>query len=80
MTFNSNNTGIYHDNGGGETTFTWNFADATNTKLVWVWNNPTGEVTVTWENIKYDDGAIRYTEYYEQFGQNILVSATRIPK
>jgi hypothetical protein len=80
MTFNSNNTGIYHDNAGGETTFTWSFTDATNKKLIWVWNNPTGIINVTWENINYDDGAIRYTEYYQQFGYNILTAAIRIPK
>ncbi len=80
MTFNANNTGVYHDNAGGNTSFTWNFTDASNTQLIWVWNNPTGQITITWENINYDDGAIRYTEYYNQFGSNILVSATRIPK
>src|SRR5437762_4700641 len=71
MTFNPNNTGIYHDNLAGETTFTWNFTDASNKKLIWLWNNPYvpgGPITVTWENINYDDGAIRYTEYYTQSG------------
>jgi hypothetical protein len=83
MTFNSNNTGIYHDNLGGETTFTWNFTDASNKKMVWLWNNPYvpgGPITITWENINYDDGAIRYTEYYTQSGTNILSAIVRIPK
>ena len=80
MTFNANGTGIYHDNAGGNTTFTWNFTDATNKKLVWIWNNPTGLITVTWENINYDDGGIRYTEYANQSGFNTLVSEIRIPK
>jgi len=80
MTFNANGTGTYHDNAGGNTSFTWNFTDASNKKLVWIWNNPTGTITVNWENINYDDGAIRYTEYANQFGFNTLVSEIRIPK
>jgi hypothetical protein len=83
ITFNSNNTGIYHDNAGGETTLTWNFTDPSNKTLVWIWNNPYATpsmITVTWENINYDDGAIRYTEYYTQSGTNILSSIVRIPK
>ena len=80
MTFNANNTGIYHDNAGGETTFTWSFMDASNKTLVWIWNNPVEQITLTWENISYDDGAIRYTEYSNQFGANTLVAAVRIPK
>jgi len=80
MTFNVNNTGIYHDNAGGETSFTWTFTDASNKTLVWVWNNPVEQITVTWENIGYDDGAIRYTEYSNQFGANTLVSEVRIPR
>jgi hypothetical protein len=80
MTFNANNTGIYHDNAGGESSFTWHFTDSTNKKLVWVWNNPTGTITVNWENINYDDGGIRYTEYANQSGFNTLVSEIRIPK
>jgi hypothetical protein len=79
MTFNSDSTGIYSDNAGTQTTFTWNFTDASNKKLVWVWNLPS-PVTVTWENINYDDGAIRYTEYANQNGFNTLVSEVRIPK
>jgi len=80
MTFNPGNTGIYHDNAGGNTTFTWSFTDTTNKQLVWVWNNPTGTIILTWENLDYHNGAIRYTEYAEQFGYNTLVSETRIPK
>jgi hypothetical protein len=80
MNFKSNGTGIYHDNVGGETTFTWNFTDATNTKLVWVWNNPSGTITNKWENIVYDNASLRYTEYANVNGVNTLVSETRIPK
>jgi hypothetical protein len=79
ITFNSSNTGTYTDNSGIQTSFTWNFTDATNTKVIWLWNLPT-PLTVTWENISYHDGAIRYTEYYTQNAVNVLASETRIPK
>jgi len=79
ITFNANNTGVYTANDGSQNSLTWNFTDATNTRIVWLWNLPQ-PVNVTWENIVYDDGAIRYTEYFTQFGVNILSSAIRIPK
>jgi hypothetical protein len=79
ITFNSDNTGIYVNDAGAQTSLTWNFSDPTNRKLVWIWNLPT-PVTVTWENITYDDGAIRYTEYFTQNGISVLSSGVRIPK
>ena len=79
ITFHSNNTGTYQDNTGTQSSFTWNFTDASNKKLVWLWNLPS-PVTITWENISYDDGALRYTEYFTQFGVSVLSSAIRIPK
>ena len=79
ITFNTNGTGIYHDNAGGETTLTWRFTDSSYTKLTWTWNMPQ-PVVVTWENIVYKDAAVHYTEYYTQFGNNVLGSVIRIPK
>ena|ERR1022692_3208221 len=79
ITFNSNNTGTYTDNLGNQTSITWNFTDATNTQIVWIWNLPT-PITLTWENIFYDNGALHYDEYYTQNGVNILGAEIRIPK
>jgi hypothetical protein len=79
MTFNANGTGTYTDNVGTQTSFTWNFTDATNKKLIWVWNLPT-PVTITWEDIVYDDAAIRYTESYTNAGNNYVGSEMRIPR
>jgi hypothetical protein len=79
ITFNTNNTGTYTDNNGNQTSFTWNFTDATNRKIIWIWNLPT-TITVTWESISYDDGAIHYAETYILNGLNVLGSETRIPK
>jgi hypothetical protein len=80
ITFNVGGTGLYTDNGGVQTTFTWNFTDASNTKLVWIWNHPTGPITITWENIIYQGGGIRYTEFYTIGGVKNLSSITRIPR
>lgn len=79
ITFHADNSGTYQDNAGSTTTFTWQFTNTSNTQLVWIWNLPQ-PVTITWENIAYDDGALRYTEYYTQFGTNVLASEVRIPK
>jgi hypothetical protein len=78
ITFNPDGTGIYHDGVGVATTFAWHFVDATT--LIWVWNGPYGVIPITWENIKYDDGAIRYTEFYNENGYNVLASNVRVPK
>jgi hypothetical protein len=79
ITFNSNGTGIYTDDTGTQTTLTWSFTDATNKKLIWVWNLPT-PITITWDNLVYDDNAIRYTESYNNSGVNYVGSEMRIPK
>ncbi|HUB62730.1 MAG TPA: hypothetical protein VL978_18575 [Puia sp.] len=80
ITFNSNNTGTYTDNNGDQTTFTWNFTDATDSTLVWTWNVTTPATTVTWEHLFYHDGTIRYTEYYYMNGVSTLSSEIRVPK
>lgn len=80
MTFNANNTGTYTDNAGVQSSFTWNFTDVANTKLVWVWNNPGGVVTITWEDIVYDDGAFRYTQSYTQSGVKAFAFGIRLPR
>ena len=82
ITFKADNTGIYTDNNAFQTTFTWNFTDATNTSLTWTWNLPAPEapVVVTWENIYYKNAAIHYDEYYFRDGKNVLSAGIRIPK
>ncbi len=79
ITFKSDNTGTYTSNLGGVTTFTWQFTDATNKTLVWHWNLDPA-VTVTWENVSYDDGVLKYTEYYTMGGTNVLSAEIRMPK
>lgn len=79
ITFKSDNTGVYTDNSGTQTSFTWHFTDATNTSIVWLWNL-SSPVTVTWENISYDDNALHYTEYYSTNGTATLSMEVRIPQ
>jgi hypothetical protein len=78
-TFNANGTGIYTDNNGNQTTFTWTWSDSTYTRLSWVWNLET-PITVRWENLYYDDAAIHYTEYYIQNGNYVLSTEVRVPR
>ncbi len=71
---------LYTNNSGTQTTFTWSYTDSSYTKLVWIWNVSPQPVTVTWENLSYHDGAIHYTEYYDDNGTEVLSSEIRIPK
>jgi hypothetical protein len=80
ITFNANSAGVYTDNSGNQTTFTWSYSDSTYTKLVWIWNLSPQAVTVSWENLSYHDGAIHYTEYYDDNGTEVLSSVIRAPK
>ncbi|HTS45813.1 MAG TPA: hypothetical protein VMH01_15545 [Puia sp.] len=79
IVFNPNGTGVYSDNSGTQSSLTWNFTDATNTTIDWTWNLSPA-VVVTWENVYYKDGAIHYTEYFIQSGQNEVAAGIRIPK
>jgi hypothetical protein len=80
ITFNANGAGVYTDNSGTQTNFTWSYPDSSYTKLVWIWNLSPQPVTVTWEHLSYHDGAIQYTEYYDESGTEALSSEIRIPK
>jgi hypothetical protein len=80
ITFNSNGSGTYVDNSGVVSTFTWSFTDATNSTIIWYWNNAVPATVVTWENIVYKNASISYTEFYTYSGQNALSDETIIPK
>jgi len=79
ITYKADHTGVYTDNSGNQTTFTWNFTDSSYTKLTWQWNS-SPPATVTWENIFYDNGALHYTEYYTKNGVWYYSEEIRIPK
>jgi len=81
VTFNPDHTGQYVDNTGTSTALTWEFTDSVTIK--WVWYNPyvvAGPVNITWQHVRYKNGAIYYTEFFIQDGSNELEDAIRIPK
>jgi hypothetical protein len=80
ITFNSNGSGIYTDNSGITSTFSWNFTNATNTALVWNWNLTLPATKVTWQNVVYKNASISYTETYTVSGINTLGAGIRIPR
>lgn len=79
MTFNSDNTGIYTDNGGTNTPITWSFANAQKTSLTYTVPFPDGTLNVTWEHMVYKNGAIRYGEYFIHGTSNSHSEGIRIP-
>lgn len=75
--FNKDNTGVRSDN--GETyPLTWSFMDDGKTKIKIVTQEAT-ELVLYWENITYDEEALKYSEYYDRNGINSLAVATRTP-
>ena len=78
--FYADHNGVYLDNYGTATTFTWSLTDPSNRSIVWIWNLSPAAVTVTWENIYYKNDAIHYTEFYTREGQNEAAEGGRIPK
>jgi hypothetical protein len=76
ITFKADKTGTYI--AGPDTyTLTWDFVDVSKTKLRYIVNYPT-PVTINWENIKFSNTLLDYTEYYTRSGVNTIASARRI--
>ncbi len=62
--FNTDNTGLYHQDDGTERIITWNFVNSDNTKLVLNLTNTPASFSVTYENIRYKNGKLYFDEYY----------------
>ncbi|MFT3702322.1 MAG: hypothetical protein QM802_08135 [Agriterribacter sp.] len=75
--FNKDNTGVRSDN-GEKYPLTWSFTDESKTKIKIV-TQESSELVIYWENITYDEAALKYTEYYNRNGTNSLGVATRTP-
>jgi hypothetical protein len=76
ITFKADKTGTYI--AGPETyTLTWDFVDVNKTKLRYIVNYTT-PVTINWENIKYSETLLDYSEYYTRNGVNTISNARRI--
>ena len=80
IVFNANKTGTYYDNGGTSIPMTWDFENATFTKLQFTVPFPSGTVIVHWEHIIYKNGGIRYGEYFINGSANSHSEGIRLPK
>jgi len=81
--FKSDKTGNYVDNSGGTAALVWNFGSSgtDSTKIVYTLSYPTiASFVVTWDNVVYKNGMIKYDEYYTQNGANAHSQGTRMPK
>jgi hypothetical protein len=62
--FKHDNTAIYIDNNSRQYGVTWNFTDATRTKLVLTMHNTPATYNVTWDNIRYRNNRLYFDNYY----------------
>ena len=79
--FKTDKTGTYYD--GNTSNVAWNFASAgtDSSKIVYTIYYAAGALNVTWENVVYKNGLIRYDEYYTQSnGVNAHSQGLRMPK
>ena len=76
--FNINNTGVYYYLGNVYTT-TWNFTDATKSKMTIIINYPTALVD-NLETISVGEDYFRYSQYYTFNGVSYLGAGTRSPQ
>jgi hypothetical protein len=82
ITFNSNNTGVLTINSGQQFNFTWTFANTDNTKLTWTVLNSPATYTITWDNIRLNNGNLNHDQYFTDgnTGQHSHTQQIRMPK
>jgi hypothetical protein len=82
ITFNANKTGIYFDAVGSTHQMTWDFANAENTKIIFIVQNPAPipSQTVVYENLRYKNGALLFDEYWSYNNRNTHAQVIRIPR
>jgi len=83
IVFYVDGTGNLHDaDGYDHAVKDWKFTNDEHTKLTFTFYDLTVPTFVTWENIRYKNGAIRYDEYYHDNynGLNVHDQAVRIPQ
>jgi hypothetical protein len=78
--FKADKTGTYYD--GSTSNVVWNFANAgtDSSKIVYTIYYTAGALNVTWENVVYKNGLIRYDEYYTRSGANAHSQGLRMPQ
>lgn len=79
ITFNSNKTGVYYDAFRTTHQITWDFLNADNTKLTFtiLKTAPETNHTVTYENLRYKNGALLFDQYWTYKGVNSHAQAVR---
>jgi hypothetical protein len=82
ITFNANKTGIYFDGVGTTHQITWDFANADNTKLTFIVQNPSPipAQTVVYENLRYKNGSLLFDQYWTYNNINTHAQVIRIPR
>ncbi|SFD03636.1 hypothetical protein SAMN05518672_101147 [Chitinophaga sp. CF118] len=82
ITFKTDMTGVYTDEGGTGTPMTWKFVNAAKTIMTYTIPFPSGTVVDTLEHLTYKNGGIRYGEYFydPNGGRHVHSEAIRIPK
>jgi hypothetical protein len=81
IVFRADKTGTYYDNFNTPIPLTWDFADATNTKIIYTvqFISP-GATVITWDNIVYKDRSLKYSQSWTQGTTNSHTYNVRIPK
>ena len=81
IVFNADKTGLYMDHNGYPAPLTWDFANTGHTKLVYNANFILpGLTTITWDNISYKDGKLRYAQSWTQGTTKSHSYDIRIPR
>ncbi len=80
IVFHSDKTGAYYDPNGYSSPLTWDFANADNTKIVYTVQFPVpGPTVITWDNIRYKNGSLKFDQYWTQGDINSHTQNIRIP-
>ena len=75
--FNTDKSGTYIA-GGITYAMTWDFDDTEKASIKFIISFA-APLTVTWDNLIFTESSIKYSEYYNRTGSNVLGFATRIP-
>jgi hypothetical protein len=80
IVFNTDKTGMYTDNNGGKSNLTWDFATSDSSRIAYTVSFPGNPITITWSNLSFKDGRLKYEEYYTNAGINVHTYGIRIPR
>ena len=79
ITFHKDSTGIYTDNAGVNTAFTWSFNSPDSSNLTWV-AQFTPVTTLHWSFSAITTDSLKFVEQYSQGSTNVYQNELRIPK